>query len=143
MPSLARTQRSSLDAPPTAVTATPNGDIVIGSRGGILSVLDKHGSIQTSMDLGSWVGAAKVMHATSGETYVLAGTKRGALHLLQVQGADPPALVKLGSFSARNTIRSIDTWTSKEDGDEKIFFAVGSENRHVYIGELAAHSRAC
>jgi WD40 repeat protein len=119
----------------TAIALAGPGTFVVGTRGGLVAILDEHGNLRSPiLELDSWVGAAKPMIDQRGKRYVLLGTKLGTLELLELVEARAGAtLEKQSAFSARNAVRDISVWTSRA-GDT--YFAFGSEDRTIRFGEL-------
>lgn len=118
----------------TSIGLTASGQLVVGDRRGNVAVLDLHGNQLASVKLDSWVGAIATMIDRDGNDHIVLGTKRGTveLHSLVPLG-DTVELRRHSTFSARNTIRSIQTWASTAG---VAYIALGSEDRCLYLGRL-------
>jgi hypothetical protein len=118
----------------TGVAVTANDLIVVGTRGGLVAVLDQHGYKAEQQQMEAWVGAIEPFQDVNGDNYVLVGSKVGELALIALlTQAGTMELRTISMFRARNTVRSIASWTT---ADGLAFFAAGSEDRHAYIGRF-------
>lgn len=127
----------------TSIDTLDNDLVIVGSRFGTLWVLNRYGAPLFHEDVGSWVGALRVVDLRGTEwphdlrgVYVLFGTKAGTIQCRQVEWS-PPRDVRLRerfSIQASNTVRDIDFRISSDPLEVRV--AIGSEDKHIYLLEL-------
>lgn len=127
----------------TAVDVLGDQLVFVGSRDGTLWILNRHGSQLDGFNLGSWIGALRVLDLRDEEwpedlrgIYLLLGTKRGLVRFFRVVWTDANVQrVPVFEFNARNTVREIDVAITSSPPRATV--AIGSEDKHVYIVDFA------
>ena len=118
--------------------------IFVGSRDGMLHILNWYGAPIYKKNFGSWIGAMKVVETSdasreqTNNIYLLCGTKNGDFRCekLSQNRSQVLELKEISSFKAHNTIREIDITDGAQESIET-WITVASEDRHLYILNLS------
>jgi len=129
----------------TSIDTLDNDLVIVGSRFGTLWVLNRYGAAVLREDVGSWIGALRIVDLRGTQwpahlrgVYLLFGTKSGIIECRQIDWSPPRNVRLVGRFTiqAANTIRDIDYRTSADPAEINV--AIGSEDKHIYLLQLIA-----